>query len=256
MDKIKTIICFTMISILLLGCSSIKQDNVQTKTLQVYSGAGLRKPMDELGKIFKEKYNIEVQYTYGGSAQILSQIELSRKGDVFIPGSSFYYEEADKKGLVGERYNVAYHIPVLVVPKNNPAEIKSIKDLGKEDVKVVLGDEKACAIGKVSRKILEKEHLYEKVSKNKVASTATVNELLVYISMKQADATIMWEDNLNDAEDVKIIEIPKEKNIIKTIPISTIRNSLNKDLAQEFVDFVVSHKGKNIFEKYGFQIID
>ncbi|WZL73879.1 molybdate ABC transporter substrate-binding protein [Clostridiaceae bacterium 35-E11] len=253
------ILIFTM-----AGCNTTQQKNdeevsaanEETKSLLVYSGAGLRKPMDEIGKIFQEKYNVEVQYTYGGSAQLLSQIELSGKGDVFIPGSAFYYEEADQKGLVDERHHVAYHIPVIVVSKDNPKDIKRIEDLGKEDVKLVLGDEKACAIGKVSKKMLEKNELYDQVTKNRVASTATVNELLIYITMKQADATIMWEDNVEGVEDVEIVAIPEEKNDIKTIPIATVKNSSNKDLAQNFVDFVVSHEGKNIFQKYGFKTID
>lgn len=267
MSKSKKLIILMVItvfvSMLLLGCRRKEEKNVkddinksEIKTLHIYSGAGLRNPMDEIGKIFKEQYNIEIQYNYAGSAQLLSQIELSGKGDVFIPGSAYYYEEADKKGLVDKRHDVAYHIPTIVVPKDNPAEIKSIEDLAKDGVKVVLGDEKACAIGKVGKKVLEKCNLYDKVSKNKVASTATVNELLVYIFMKQADATIMWEDNLKGVEYVDTIEIPKEKNIIKTIPISTVKNSLNKEMAQKFVDFVVSDEGKKIFRDYGFQTID
>lgn len=74
----------------LVGCSSQKQADKQTdtkkisekvsaskeekQTLLVYCGAALRKPMDEIGKTFYEKYGVEIKYTYGACAQNLNQI--------------------------------------------------------------------------------------------------------------------------------------------------------------------------------------
>jgi len=119
-------------------------------SLLVYSGAGLRKPMDEIGKVFEEKYNVRIEYSYAGSAQNLSQIELTGKGDVYTPGAMYYGQQAIDKGLVVNTQDVAYHIPVIAVPKGNPAGIEKVEDLAKPGVKVVLGDKKACAIGKVA----------------------------------------------------------------------------------------------------------
>jgi len=263
---LKKIFCiFTaivLVTLSLAGCSGNQQvakesknkDNL--KSLLVFSGAGLRKPMDEIGKVFEDKYGVKVEYSYAGSAQILSQIEVSGKGDVYVPGSMYYYHAAKEKGLVEEKKDVAYHIPVIGVPKGNPAGVESLKDLSKDNVKVVLGDEKACAIGKVAKKLLEANGIKEAVDKNVIAKAPTVNELVVYLSIKQADASIIWEDNVVGVKDVEIVYIPKEKNIIKTIPVCVVKNSKQKDLARKFVDFVASKEGKEIFQKYGFKIVE
>ncbi|PXF50645.1 MAG: hypothetical protein C4B56_08650 [Candidatus Methanophagaceae archaeon] len=71
--------------------------------------------------------------------------------------------------------------------------------------------------------------------------------------MGTADASIIWKASLAGTENkTDIIEIPKEQNIIKVIPIGTLTFSENKDMAKKFVDFVTSDEGKAVFEKYGF----
>jgi len=221
--------------------------------ITVYSGAGMRKPMDKIGRAFEKKYGVSVRYNYAGSNTLLSQMELTKKGDCYMPGATMYIEKAKEKGFVDYEKPVAYHIPVIVVPEGNPANIKSLKDLIKPGVKVILGDPKAAACGKIAKKILEKNKIYDGVQKNVIATAATVNELVVYMCMGQADASIIWKASLLGTEDkTDIIEIPKKENMIKVIPIGRLTFSKHKKIAKRFVDFVASSEGKNIFKECGF----
>jgi len=224
-----------------------------TSALMVYSGAGMRKPMDEIGTVFEHKYGVAVNYNYAGSNTLLSQIELTQEGDVYMPGATMYIETAKEKGFVDYEQNVAYHVPVIAVPEGNPANITCLEDLTKQGVKVVLGDPKAAACGKIAKQILEKNGIFDVVDANVIACAATVNELVVYICMSTADASIIWKASLVGTEkETDIIEIPKEQNIIKIIPIGTLTFSECQDMAKQFVDFVTSAEGKAIFETHGF----
>ena len=226
------------------------------ESLLVYCGAGLAKPMNEIGEVFEEEFGVQIQYTFAGSAQNLSQLQLAGEGDVYMPGALYYYEQAAEKGLTVYEKDIAYHIPVIAVPKGNPANIKDLLDLTRDDVEIVLGDEKSAAIGKTSQKILKNNNITEEVNNNVIAKAATVNELVVYIVMKQADAAIIWEDNVNGVKDTEVVRIADERNDIKTIPICVLKFSQKKDLAIDFVDFVASQKGKGIFEKHGFKAVE
>jgi len=248
------VIAFISLLVIFAGTAYAKNDS--EKSLLVYSGAGLRKPMNEIGKVFEEEFGVQINYTYAGSAQNLSQLQLASEGDVYIPGSRYYYEQAAEKGLTVYEKDVAYHIPVIAVPKGNPGNIKSLKDLTKDGIEIVLGDEKSAAIGKVCQKILKNMNIAEDVNKNIVAKAATVNELVVYIAMNQADAAIIWEDNVKGVEDIEIVRIAEENNEIKTIPICVLEFSEQEELAIDFVDFVASQKGKSIFEKHGFKPVE
>ena len=229
-------------------------EQTSDSSLLVYCGAGMRLPMDEIGELFEEEYGTSIQYNYAGSNTLLTQMELTGEGDVYMPGATYYFEVASEKGLIDNFSKVAYHVPVIITPLDNPANISTLDDLTTDDVTVVLGDSEAAAIGVLCQKMLTNKGIYEQVEENVVAKGATVNELVTYVSLDQADASIVWEDLVRDNEDVNMIEISENDNIIKIVPIATLKSSENPEHADEFVQFVVSDEGREIFEEYGFTL--
>lgn len=232
-----------------LGCTSQPQE---AQSIMVYSGAGMRKPMDEIGLAFQEKYGVEVKYNYAGSNALLSQMELTEEGDAYMPGATMYIEIAAEKGFVDYQQLIAYHIPIITVPMGNPANITCLEDLAKDGVTLVWGDPQVAAIGKTGKKILENNGLYDKAWANVVATLPTMNEVMLQIAMGQADASINWWDTVKAVEDIELIDIPKEQNDIKVIPIGATTFSDDPETARKFVDFCASDEGKAIFEQHGF----
>lgn len=211
------------------GCTGTTADtpaasDAAKPELLVYCGAGMREPMDEIAMTFTNETGIPINFIYGGSNTILTQMELSGVGDAYMPGATAYFDAAREKGLVGNESLVVYHVPVVAVPKGNPAGITCLEDMAKPGVRVVLGDNPATAIGKLTDKILEKNNLLEDVEKNVVSRCGTVNELLVYISMGQADVGIIWED-LYVPEKMDLIYIPNTNNLVKVVPIGVLTAS-------------------------------
>jgi molybdate transport system substrate-binding protein len=224
----------------------------EAESIMVYSGAGMRKPMDEIGVVFQRKYGTRVTYNYAGSNALLSQMELTRRGDAYMPGAAMYIEVATEKGLVDYQQRVCYHIPIITVPKGNPANITRLEDLANPGVKLIFGDPDAAACGKVAKKILEKNGIYEAAWANVIATLPTMNEVMMQIAMGQADASINWWDTVKTVEDIDVVEIPAAQNDIKIVPIGVTTFSENPETAKKFVEFCASDKGKAIFEKYGF----
>jgi molybdate transport system substrate-binding protein len=231
------------------GCTSEAEE---ADSIMVYCGAGMRKPMDEIGEVFQQKYGTAVIYNYTGSGAQLSQIELTHEGDAFMPGAAVYLDTAEEKGFVDYRQNVAYHIPVITVPKGNPANITCLEDLAKPGIKLVWGDPDVAAIGKTGIDILKKSGLYEAAWPNVLATFPTMNEVMLQISLGQADAAVNWWDTVKFVEDIDVVPIPREQNDIKLIPIGALTFSKYPETAKKFVDFCVSEEGKAIFEKHGF----
>lgn len=231
---------------------NVTQAPVEKTELLVYAGAGLKSAMEEIKSEFEKTHAVTVTYVYAGSAQLLSQIETSGKGDVFIVGSQSAYNTANEKGFAEESQLVAHHTPVIAVPKGNPANITSLQDFTRDGVRVVLGDPESNAIGETAKKIFEKNKI-EGVDKNVVNLTATVNEIIVALKAGNADAAIITKDGaVGNETDIELIEIPEDQNIDQIIPVCVLKSTTNHDLAQEFVDFVASDAGKAIFAKHGF----
>lgn len=106
------------------------------------------------------------------------------------------------------------------------------------------------------KKIFAQNGLKEGINKNVVARDATVNEIVTHIAMKQGDAGLVWEDNGFANKDIEIITIPKEQNMIDTVPVCVLAFTEKQELAQVLVDFINSPEGKDIFVKHGFRPIE
>jgi molybdate transport system substrate-binding protein len=245
-------ICTALIAVIILIGSFSNCALQTTESLLVYSGAGTRKPMDEIGEIFQSKYGVKVNYNYAGSNALLSQMELTKRGDVYMPAETYYIQIAAKKGYIEYQKPVAYHIPVITVPKGNPANITKLDDLARPGARIAWGDPEIAAIGRLGNKILEKNGIKEAVWANVITRTPTMSELIIYTAMGQCDATVNWGDVVQYEPNIEIIEIPKEQNIIEVIPIGALVFSEYKDMVKTFIDFCSSDEGKAIFSKYGF----
>ncbi|MFO7885445.1 MAG: substrate-binding domain-containing protein [Desulfobacteraceae bacterium] len=111
------------------------------------------------------------------------------------------------------------------------------------------------AIGRVAKKILTQNGLWDQVQPNIKTYAPTVNQLLIYVALKQVDAAIIWEDLTSWAEDrekIEVVQIPKKENQIKTIPTAVCTNAPNKALALKFNTYLASREGLEIWEKWGF----
>lgn len=221
------------------------------ETILVFAGAGLKAPLDEIGPAFKQKYGIDVQYNYGGAGTLVSQMNLTHKGDVFIPGSTAEWKTAKSQGLVDSYQIVAYHVPAIAVQKGNPKQIATVKDLTRPGLKVALGDVSATAIGKASAKIFQKFNITADVEKNVVTRTPTINELVTLMNAGQADAAIMTLDSIN-TEKLDLIAIPLSDNQILMTPVGTTTYTQNSEAAAKFAAYVASDEGKAFFAKHGF----
>ncbi len=238
--------------LLFFAASLFAGGHQEAESIMVYCGAGMRKPMDEIGMIFQEKFGVEVKYNYAGSNALLSQMELTTTGDVYMPGATLYIEIAAEKGLVASEQSVCYHIPIITVPSGNPACITSLEDLARPGVKLIWGDPEVAAIGKIGKKVLEKNGLYDAVWANVVATLPTMNEVMMEIAMGQADASVNWWDTVKSVDDIDTIEIPASQNIIKIVPIGVTTFTEQPEIAGQFVDFCSSEEGKAVFRKHGF----
>ena len=220
-------------------------------SILVYSGAGLKKPMNEIGAAFTEKTGINVEYNFAGSGTLISQMELSRKGDAFIPGGTPDYRIAQDKGLVGEPGYVAYHVPIIAVQKGNPQNITSVDDFARPGLKIALGGAESTAIGRAGDKLFQKHGILDAVEKNVVLRAPTINEVVVAMNMGTADAALITLDLINP-ETMDTIDLAQEDGLTLIVPIGQTTFTTQPDTARQFATFVTSDEGKAIFAKHGF----
>ena len=243
-DLISAALVAAAVAFLAAGC----RDEEPTARLMLFCGAGIKPAADALIEAFEaDNPGVEIDPTYAGSGRLLGQMSANAVGDLFMPGAELYVDKAVELGLAdaSTKRVVAYFVPVVFVRKGFD-KVESLADLAKPGVRVGLGDERACAVGKVALKILAKNGMDPK-KMNVVFKSGTVNELPLAVQLGNVDAVICWDANARQfAEAGRMVEIPPAKNVIATIPIVLLKSSRHAQAAMKFIDFVTSEKGKRL----------
>lgn len=252
--RIISLVLFVALCFPVIGLSA----EASAESLRLFAGAGLMKPLEELRHNFEKKHGVTIEVHYGSSGEIFGMLGVGQTCDVFIPGAEKYTQDAIKNGWIDAATvrNIVKHVPVIVVPGGNPANITGLDDLARPGVRVALGDPRAAAIGKVAKKMLEKAGLMAKVKPNVAVFAPTANQLLIYAALEQADATINWLDVTTWAEGkgkIETVRIDDKRNMIKTIPTAVHVSATGKPLAIELNDYIASPEGVAIWEKWGFE---
>jgi molybdate transport system substrate-binding protein len=228
-----------------------------SKRILVFAGAASKPATEEEVRIFRERFRIPVDVVFGGSGFVLSQMKLTKKADLYFPGSSDFMEMAKKEGLVFPESEkiIVYLVPAINVQKGNPKKIYALKDLTKDGIRVAIANPEMVCVGTYAVEIIEKNLApveKEKFKKNLVNYTESCEKIANVISLKAVDAVLGWEVfQYWDPERIETIYLrPEEIPRVGYIPIAISKFTQDKALAQKFIDFLLSSDGKAIFRKY------
>jgi molybdate transport system substrate-binding protein len=230
-----------------------------SSTLTVFAAAGAKPALDEICAAYREKSNVVVEVTYGGGGEVLSQLELDRSGDVYVaPEQSFMQKAVEKQLVVPEIVTaIAWMVPVIAVPVENPQSITKLEDLARPGVRVAVTRPETTLLGKYAPEIFEKAGLADAIGQNIVTEAARPDSLLTMLVMGQVDAAILWNFyEVQSADDVAVIYLaPEQLTGIGEMRAAVTSFTENEDEAQRFVDFLGSPEVKKIFEELGY-IVD
>jgi len=229
------------------------------RPLLVFTGAASKPPTEEVVKIFRQKTGQVAQATFGGSGFVLSQMKLTRKGDVYFPGSSDFMEKAKREKLVfGQTEKiVVYLIPAINVPKGNPRHIRSLQDLLRPGIRLAIADPENVCVGTYAIEIIEKNltpQEQELFRRNLVTTVESCERTANILSLKGVDAVIGWSVFEHwDPERIQTILLkPAEVPRIGYIPAAVSKFTGDRARAEQFVNFLISPASRAIFKKHGY----
>jgi molybdate transport system substrate-binding protein len=238
------------------GCSK-SDSSTSAEQLLIFAAAGTKPPLDEAAKIFEQKYGTSISINYGGGGQVLSNMVLSKVGDVYIAPEQRFMNGARAEGAVDaetKAYNLAYMIPAIGVKKGNPQNIESLTDLARPGIKVVMGNPETTLLGEIVPQILQKAGLYDRVKQNIITNVPQVTDVITALKMSQVDAGFIWHYfGVTSSNEIDVIWIPRQYVTgIGEIQGAVASFSHSISTAQMFVDFLVSPEGQEIFQKNGY----
>jgi molybdate transport system substrate-binding protein len=226
------------------------------KELLIYCGITMIRPMREIADVIEEQENIKVIIIKGGSGNLLRSIEINDVGDLYLPGSASYIENAKEKDLIVETELVGYNRTALMVQKGNPLHLdNSLLNLLNPAYSVVIGNPDSGSIGKETRRILQERGIYDAVLQNTRELTTDSKDLVLALVDKRADLVINWYAVSTWDENViymDVIPINAELAPPKKLILASLTTAKEPELARIFMDYAISEEGQAFFQKYGF----
>jgi molybdate transport system substrate-binding protein len=232
--------------------------------LTVSAASSLTEPFTQIGKQFEAiNPGVRVVFNFAGSDKLAQQINEGAPVDIFASANKIQMANVIKGGRVisGTEQIFARNRLIVIYPKMNRAGIKTLSDLARPGLKIVLANP-SVPIGSYSLHFLDKASLLPEytssyspsVIANVVSYEENVRAVLGKVALDEADAGIVYTTDITkeSAKNLETIEIPDSLNTIASYPVATIHDRPNVAVAQRFVAYLLSTEGQQILTQYGF----
>ncbi|MCW2784943.1 MAG: molybdate-binding protein [Marmoricola sp.] len=249
-NAILTALAAVVVAASLAGCGSDKSKSARTTTLTVYAASSLTGTFTELGSKFEAAHaGVKVSFSFGGSSDLVTQIEQGAPADVFASADAGNMDKLTAEHLDGRTpKNFASNTLEIVTPPDNPAHISSFADLAKKGVDLVI-----CAAEVPCGSAAQAVASNAGINLAPVSEEESVKDVLAKVTSGEADAGLVYVTDVKAAgATVKGITFPEASTAVNTYPITTVKGSKNLTLATEFVELVLSSTGQTVLADAGF----
>jgi molybdate transport system substrate-binding protein len=226
-----------------LALSATAGAKTNADALNIYAAASLTEVFQAFDKAPK--------YNFAGSNVLETQIRNGAPADIFASASPVNTQRLFAAGLVDKPVTFTANRLALIVPKANPAGIRSIYDLRTKDVKLVIANA-AVPVGSYTRTVLKKMALTSVLAKV-VSQESDVKAVTGKVALGQADAGFVYVTDARAVSDqVTVIRIPAWAQPRVRYEIAVVARSGNKVAARGWVKGILSGKGQSALRNAGF----
>ncbi|MEQ8787684.1 MAG: molybdate ABC transporter substrate-binding protein [Pirellulaceae bacterium] len=225
-----------------------------------FCGAVNKRAVEQIVADFESREGVKVNTVYNGCGTLTSTMkgiagQDPKNGfpDVYMACDIYYLENV--KDWFQEAANVSDCEIVIAVPKGS-TKVKSLNDLIEPGVRVAIGQPEQCTIGALTRRLLEKEQLYDKLMAKQKQSDEVVVEkpssalLVPDVVAGHVDAALAYiTDTLANKDTIDVVKI--ESSLNRAVqPFSIAKTSDHKFLLRRLFKRITD--SPEAFESAGF----
>lgn len=220
--------------------------------ITIYAGSMLRPAIEATLVDFEEREGVRVSRVYNGCGILVAQMKAGQVPDAYFACDVEFMNQV--KGDFPDVRNISQNELVILVPKGNPRDIRSLKDLAKPGLRVGIGHEKQCAMGWLTQRTLNESGMHDDVMKNVAVQTPTGDMLVNQMRSGSLDAAVAYLSNAAGSaaylDAVRIHGIPCS---VATQPFGVSKDSRNKHLIERLRQQILDESSKSRFAQEGFR---
>lgn len=192
-------------------------------------------------------------YSFGASNMLRLQIERGADADLFVSADSEQPRALFAAGRCERPVTVATNVLSLLVPRDNPARIRSVYSLRRAGLRLAIGA-KGVPAGDYARKLLRRLRMSAVLTTNAVSMEPSVAGVATKVAFASADAGFAY---LTDARvvagRVRTIALPRwAQPTIRYQACVVRRNGADSAGARTFLRRLTSPQGRAVLKRFGF----
>ncbi|MBA3746869.1 MAG: molybdate ABC transporter substrate-binding protein [Solirubrobacterales bacterium] len=213
--------------------------------LNIYAAASVREVLPQVDS--------GPTYNFGASNTLQLQIERGAPADVFLSAAPQEAQALFRGGRCDRPVTFATNKLVLIVPKANPAAIKSVYTLRKGGLRLAVGN-MGVPIGGYTRALLRRLGLSRVLASNTVSQESSVAGIVSKVALGSADAGFAYATDGKIASDrVTTIRLPRDAQPpVRYLMCAVKRSGAHTSGAAAFIAKVRSDRGRGLLRAAGF----
>jgi molybdate transport system substrate-binding protein len=218
-------------------------------SVTVLAAASLTESFTEIGRRFEAANpGVDVTFSFDASSTLVQQVKAGAPADVLATADEATMQQAVEAGTVVSPAVFARNRLAIIVARGNPKGIRSLSDLARPGLIVVL-----CApdvpCGRFGSQVLDRAG----VRAEPKSLEPNVKGVASKVVLGEADAGIVYSTDVKAAGDkTEGVDIPIAQNVVASYPIATLRSPRNRTAAEAFAAFVRSADGQSVLTGAGF----
>lgn len=214
---------------------------------------------DALGNVagqYKADTGERVEFTFGSSGQLASQIANGAPVDLFISAANKQVDDLSKAGLIDDRTRkvVAGNSLVLIVPADSKQSLVSVKALAEAGImRIAIGEPRSVPAGQYAMQALKAAGVADAVKEKLILGT-NVRQVLDYVQRGEVSAGIVYGTDAKIAGDKVRVACTVSAGDHEPIvyPAAVVKASQKQAAAIRFLDYLASEKGQSSLKAFGF----
>jgi molybdate transport system substrate-binding protein len=251
-----------LLAVTMSGCTT--SQNTQSTKLTVFAAMSLTDAFNKTAQAFEANNSgVTISFNYAAAQVLATQLQQGASADIFASADLTHMNSVKDAGLMNNSSITIFaeNKLAIIVPTANPANITSLADLAKPGIKLdIVNSSAPCGmytlqmLAQASNNSTYGSGFKNSVLANVVSEETMANDAVAKVAIGQVDAALVYKSDVPTAYQSKVetITIPDSVNVLGPYPIGVLSGSQNAQLAQSFVNYVMSPDGQAILQSYGF----
>lgn len=228
------------------------------EAITVLVAASTQEPVARLAERFGRAQNVDVRLVADDSSKLAQQIVYGAPASAFLSAAVRWADHLQQQGLVAQRRNLLGNELVLVVPAENPRQVRKPEDLLAAGVTKVGLAGPTVPAGAYARQALTKLNLLAALEEQrKIVSGDNVRAALAYAERGEADAAIVYRTDARISAKVAVVfTFPADAHDPIVYPWVLLKTPEGAPAAESasarFYEYLASPEAAEVFRAQGF----